>query len=116
MPDRDCICVGELLQFECTVSGTGTTIWDGTAFTDCTGNRVALRHSQFREGTNNSCNNGDIFGKNIGDGVDNCFTSRLNVTVSDTSLEGQTIQCNRVQSQTTFVIGTYTISLITGTF
>ena len=115
MPSRHCVCVGELIQFECSASGTGTTIWEGSAFSNCTGSRIALRHSQFTGGgTSRSCNSGGIVGYSAGDGVNDCYTSRLNVSVRDTSLEGQTVLCTHVVAQTTTAIGNYTISLLTG--
>lgn len=89
----DCLCSGETVTFECTAVGPGVTLWQGSAFMNCESNNIVLLHSQFssRMGTSGACNNGAIIGWSLA--VDNdCFTSRLNVTMN-TELEERYIEC-----------------------
>ena len=47
-PNLQCACPNDLLGFNCTVvieDRIGATIWSGTAFTGCDGDRIQLRHS-----------------------------------------------------------------------
>ena len=109
----NCTCPGELLRYECTAFGSGTTKWNGSAF-DCTNNRIVLRHSQFSgTGATESCNGGAIVGYSYGNSVNDCFTSRLNVTV-DSSLDGETISCAHIGGEMTTVIGIHTIIITSG--
>ena len=111
---NQCTCPGDLLEYECTAFGSGTTKWNGSAF-DCTNNRIVLRHSQFSgTGATESCNGGAIVGYSYGNSVNDCFTSRLNVTV-DSSLDGETISCTHIGGETTTVIGINTVIITSGT-
>lgn len=110
----NCTCLGGFLVYECTVLGSGTTIWDGSAF-HCPGDRVILRHSQFNSGTSDSCNNGEIVGRSAGV-VDNvCFTSLLNVTVGS-NMNGETVSCTHNVDANTTVVGVHTITITTGNY
>ena len=99
-------------MYECTVSGSGTTIWDGSAFR-CPGDRVILRHSQFKSGTSDSCNGGEIVGHSIGVVGNVCFTSQLNVTVGS-NMDGETVSCTHNVDANTTVVGMHTIAITTG--
>ena len=87
-----CICPGDTLSYECTVTGGGGTVWAGSAF-NCYqyGNEIVLFNSHFDTGTYGMCNNGAIVGRSLSvDG--NNYTSQLNVTITpDTA--GKTIKC-----------------------
>ena len=89
-----CVCPGDTLTFECTVTGGGTTIWTGSAF-DCSSknNEKLLRHSQFSHGKSTSgyCNNGAIVARSHSVEGNN-YTSQFNVTVTP-GIGGKTIQC-----------------------
>jgi hypothetical protein len=92
---KDCgTCLGHQLLYECITTGTGTTVWKGSAF-QCpdNGNSILLSHRLFSSGTSlrNTCNHGAIVGHSIRV-VNNSYISRLNVTV-DASMNGQTIKC-----------------------
>ena len=85
-----CVCPGDILSYECTVTGTerGATIWTGSAF-NCY--EIVLYHYRFNTGTNRTCNNGAIVGRSLSIEGNN-YTSQLNVTVKpDTA--GKTIGC-----------------------
>ena len=90
---------GEVVNYTCTVVDTsnppiGSTFWRGTAF-DCPGsaNGIPLSHSSFNTsgGASGTCTNGAITAETVRV-VDNCYTSRLMVTVSS-ALNGTTVEC-----------------------
>jgi hypothetical protein len=99
--NSECACPGELLTFTCTVVGTrsGATIWAGSAF-DCAGNEISLRHENFfqLDGISKDCNREAIVGKSVSVVNETCFTSQLNVTVSN-GLNFTTVNCS-LDSQT----------------
>ena len=89
----DCLCSGDTVTFECIAVGPGITLWQGSAFMNCESNNIVLLHSQFLSsmGTSGTCNDGAIIGWSLT--VDNnCFISRLNVTMS-TELQDRYIEC-----------------------
>ena len=97
---NDCTCLGYTQIFECTVCGSGSTIWNGTFF-DCE-NGIELRHSRYTniiDGTDPDsctslcveCNQGAVLAKRIGRFGD-CYTSQLIVTVGEEMING-TIEC-----------------------
>ena len=109
-----CACVSDVLTFTCSIVGGGNTIWRGSAF-NCpsTNNEIILRHSQFstQSGTSGSCNSGTIVGQSVGvEGT--CFTSRLNVPISE-GLNDRTVQCdyNNLNAGTTN-IGSATLNVL----
>ena len=94
----ECICPGFNLTFECSILGSGLTVWQGSAF-DCSSssNQILLSHSQF-EGRIGHCNNGGIEASGIGvvpasNGTDDqCFISQLRVAVTD-AMKNKTVEC-----------------------
>ena len=115
IPERaSCTCPGDMLTYTCTVTGSGNTIWDGSAF-DCQHNEIILRHSQFTasggHGTFGECNNGAIVARSIGV-TNNCYISELNVTVS-ANLHNRTVQCIK-SDDSLRIIGKSTITVVTG--
>jgi hypothetical protein len=90
-----CVCPGEKLIYLCTVqgSGTGATIWNGTAFSGCLQNVILLQDHQFTRlgGSTGTCNNGAIVGQSLGIQGNN-YTSQLNVTITPETA-GKTITC-----------------------
>ena len=115
---RQYACPGEVVNYTCTIVDTtgnppiGSTFWRGTAF-NCPGSQdeISLRHSSFNtsNGATGTCNNGAITAESVGV-VDNCYTSRLMVTVSP-ALNETTVECTLSGVR---VVGTRTI-LIAGT-
>ena len=93
-----CACVGETLNYTCTVavdagSATGSTLWKGSAFM-CAGNEISLIHASFMDGTPESrgCNGGDIVARSVGvEGMR--YTSELEVRIS-AELNGKTVNCS----------------------
>ena len=88
-----CACPGSVLTFTCMITGSGSTIWEGTAF-NCDGNDILLRHDRFTDsgGVSDICNDGNIVGRSTGVENNNCYTSELNVMVSP-SLNNKTVVC-----------------------
>ena len=86
-----CVCPGDTLTYQCTVTGNGSTVWTGSAFICPSSNEeIVLLHSRF-ESANKSCTNGAIVGQSVSV-VGNLYTSQLNVTVTpDTA--GKTVVC-----------------------
>ena len=91
-----CVCPGDILTYECTVEGAGSTIWTGSAFTcSASRNEISLLHNRFSstEGDYGSCNNEAIVARSLGVNVEgNLYTSQLNVTVT-AEIAGMTIMC-----------------------
>ena len=125
---RQYACPGEVVSYTCTVvepnsPPIGSSVWRGTAF-NCpslqgVSNEILLRHSLFNtsSGANGTCTNGAITAESVGV-VDNCFTSRLMVTVSS-GLNGTTVECTLsglrvVGSHIIPIAGTGKLSLLFG--
>ena len=88
----DCTCLGYTQTFECTVFGGGFTIWRGTAFSDCQRNEIQLRHSVYTTSQAiGQCNGGDIVAESVGVS-ENCYISRLNVSVGE-EIINEAIEC-----------------------
>lgn len=107
----DCICLGETLSYQCTTQGAISTVWQGSAF-QCISSNILLRHSQYTtpQGASGICNDGLITGNSLRIEEHNCYTSQLNVTISE-GLNGQTVQCATSGGQ---VVGTNNIAITTG--
>ena len=88
-------CPGEVVNYTCTIvdtTGGLTTFWRGTAFScSATSNVIPLTHALFNSGISGMCTNGAITAASVGV-VDNCYTSRLMVTVSP-ALNETTVEC-----------------------
>ena len=87
---------GEVVNYTCTVVDTNNplafTLWRGTTLSTCPGSQIALIHLLFNtSGTSGTCNSGAMTAESVGV-VDNCFTSRLMVTVSS-GLNETTVEC-----------------------
>ena len=116
---RQYACPGEVVNYTCTIVDTsgnppiGSSLWRGTAF-NCPGssNAISLSHSLFNTsgGASGTCNSGALTAENVGV-VDNCYTSRLMVTVSSV-LNGTTVECTLSGVR---VVGSRTI-LLTGAY
>ena len=113
---RQYACPGEVVNYTCTIVDTsgnppiGSSVWRGTAF-NCpgSGNLISLNHPLFStSGATGTCNNGAITAESVSV-VDNCFTSRLMVTVS-VELNETTVECTLSGTR---VVGNRTI-LLTG--
>jgi hypothetical protein len=89
-----CSCPGCELVVECTLTGGGATVWQGTIFDGCQNEKITLRHSQFMSGTvvHESCGTMQpIVGRSVSV-VHGSFTSQLLVNISENST-GKTIEC-----------------------
>ena len=111
----DCVCPGHELRLECTVVGAGFTVWNGSAFSDCSQNRIVLRHSQFGSGISSGCNNGRIIGRSINttsdsDGIKYISQLIIQLDVNDT-LEGRNVKCAHLSDTQTITVGTHTVNL-----
>ena len=67
-------------MYECRVTGSGATVWTGTAF-DCSNNEIIILHSSSSTGFENTCNDGAIVGYLIR-AENNTYVSQLIVSVS----------------------------------
>ena len=107
-----CVCPDDVLSFTCTAVGSGSTIWNGTAF-ECTGNEIILRHSAFNgmDGISGECNNRAIIARSLS--VDDMsYTSQLNVTVSD-GIHNKSVACYvRVANGTILPIGSSPLIIV----
>ena len=90
-----CVCPGDTLTYECTVTGGVATIWTGTAFECSFFNEIVLRHSRFPSVSVVSvfCNNGATVARSLSVEGNN-YTSQLNVTVTLEKV-GKTVECLR---------------------
>ena len=109
-----CVCPGDTLSYECTVTGGGgVTIWTGSAF-NCSFkyNKIILIHSRFDTGTSGTCNNGAIVARSLSIEGNN-YTSQLNVSVTPDTV-GKTIECGSDNGFRINRLFTLTIPTITG--
>ena len=112
-PNLQCACSNDQLQFNCTIvirNRIGTTIWRGTAFTNCDGDRIQLRHSN--PDATGRCNNGAINARSLPI-EENCAPSVLDVMV-DSSLNNKTVECVLNSNSGMPTIGVATIMITTG--
>ena len=89
----NCTCLEDIITYNCVITGSGFTVWQGNAF-DCSAqnNKTLLRHTLFGgSGTMKQCNGGAIVGRSLGVSGD-IYTSELNVTASS-DLIGRTVEC-----------------------
>ena len=108
---NDCLCPGNIVTFECTIVGFGSTVWRGGAF-DCPLGQISLRHSQFASGSAvGECNNGAIIGRSVRVQNNDCFVSQLNVTLLS-SLNGRTVECAHDDTTAITVIGSTILNII----
>ena len=110
-----CICPGYEAVFECVVTGGGATIWNVSAFDNCTNDRIILRHSLFNQSghnINDTCRgSGQVIGRAVSV-VNNSYLSQLTINITQ-SLIGANVVCAR-QSDGTSLVGMEQIQLITG--
>ena len=110
---NDCFCSEKSAVFECSVVGTGTTIWQGSAF-NCTSRGIQLLHIAHNfENAVEVCNSGAIKGQGLSVFGGNCFISQINITISHTFI-GKTVQCVHDDGSFTREIGNYTLGVSTG--
>ena len=107
-----CVCPGDTLSYECTVTGASTTIWRGSAFNCYRYNEIVLLHSRFDTGTYGTCNNGAIVARGLSIEGNN-YTSQLNVSVTPNTV-GKTIECGSDNGLRINRLFTLTIPIITG--
>ena len=112
---NSCTCLGYEAVFECVVTGDGATVWQGTAFDECSSDRIVLRHSEFNYSgysISQICGtSGQLFSRAVSI-VNESYASHLTVNVSE-DFVGKTVECG---SDNGFHIGTKQISLTTGKF
>ena len=114
----DCNCLGYNQTYECSVSGGGLTIWNGTAF-DCsrTQNEIRLRHSQYGDSqATGKCNNDTIIATSVG-ALGACYVSQLNVTITPEKIN-ETIMCvyRDIILEETTIIGQAVLEITVGKY
>ena len=111
-----CTCLGDVITYQCTIHGSGTTIWKGSAFIDnCVTENIQLRHSQFNASSGSRITGecGRAWMVYEVASVNNTFTSRLNVTITK-GIVGETIQCVYDDGGTEAIIGSDNLTLSSG--
>lgn len=84
------VCLEDVLIFECSVTGTGATVWRGSVFNcESKSNEISLLHSRFNTNisTISSCNDGAVVGQILYVDHDQYYTSQLNVTINFALIE-----------------------------
>ena len=103
-------CPGSTLTLECTVNGGArdTTVWEGTAFSEC---EISLLHLRFGEsgGTVRTCNNGAITGRSVSFIRDTTYISQLVVKIT-TEMIRRSIECTH-DNGTVHTIGHHLINI-----
>ena len=107
---NNCTCEGYDQVYECRVTGSGATVWTGTAF-DCSNNEITILHSSSSTGVEIPCNDGAIVGRLIR-AENNTYISQLTVSVS-AQMVGTSISCSH-DSRGTHLIGSLLLTLTTG--
>ena len=109
-----CVCPECELVVECTITGRGATVWQGTIFDGCQNEKITLRHSQFTSGTviNRSCGTRQpIVGRSVSV-ANRSFVSQLLVNVSE-DLVGKTIEC---ANESGHIFGSKQIDTLSGKY
>ena len=101
------------LVLECSIEGTGSTVFEGDLL-NCSNsdNTVTLLHSRFDtlNGAKGICNNGKVLAHSLSVNISsNCYTSLLCIMVSP-DMVGITIRCVHDNGTGEENIGNYTIS------
>ena len=105
------VCRGDVLVFECCVTGGDSTVWKGTLF-DCPyrSNEIQFPHNEFNSFTiqTAACSNGSVYivGRSLSV-QDNLYTSQLNVTFNYTCSKTGTIECARDNGTIEEIVGHY---------
>ena len=107
---NNCTCEGCDQVYECRVTGSGATVWTGTAF-DCSNNEIAILHSSSSTGVEITCNDGAIVGRLIR-AENNTYISQLTVSVSAQMVDTN-ISCSH-DSRGTHLIDSLLLTLTTG--
>ena len=91
---NDCPCPGHNITFECTVTGGGTTVWQGSGVFNCPNhnNEVILRHISFDSSVRGVCNDGAIVGESLRING-NSYTSQLNIVYKE-EYAGKNVTCS----------------------
>ena len=85
-----CVCPGDTLTYECTVTGGAVIVWTGSAI-HCpyTSDEIVLIHGRFNG--SKLCNDGAIVARSLFAEC-NYFTSQLNVTITP-DIAGKRVVC-----------------------
>ena len=121
----DCFCPEYNVTYECTVCGSGVTLWTGSIF-HCPGNEIVtvLRHLRFASGASGECNDGSLLVtarsvRVVRTNNMDCYISQLTVmsTTHFTDINNKTVTCihdhNTVDINET-VIATAKFAYLTG--
>ena len=114
--ESECICPGDKIRYECSISGPGSTVWNGTLF-HCPAqhNEIFLLHSRF-DGAIKYCNSTDRFITAHAIKRENfCFTSQLTFNVNP-GVKQTTVSCvhdDEVDLMLS-VIDSHTVTITTG--
>lgn len=111
LTESDCGCPGRNISYACVVTGGLITVWNGSAFFDCVGNRISLRHNQFEEAMG-TCNTGSISGYGVNN-VNDVFKSRIDVNLS-LQLNERTVTCSIDDGTSIVHVGTRELMVTTG--
>ena len=112
-----CVCPGTLITYQCTVSGGGTTVWQGSSFScdNSDDGTLPLRHSRFDNGSLiKECNSDNIMivAREIEVMGDN-YTSQLIIPVTQ-EIDTKTVECAHDNGTITTVVGTSTVNITSG--
>ena len=108
--NNTCTCEGYDQVYQCRITGSGATVWTGTAF-DCSSNEIIILHTSSNVGVEIACNDGAIVGELIRT-ENNTYVSQLTVSVS-AEIVGTNISCSH-DSRGTRLIGSSLLALSTG--
>lgn len=112
----ECVCSGYRVTFECSVMGSGITVWQGSAF-NCSnsGGGISLRHSQYaHRAVYKECRNRNVSAHAIGIVENNIYVSELSLNVS-MDMYNKTIECVHDNGTISKLIGTATVNITSGT-
>jgi hypothetical protein len=107
---NSCTCEGYDQVYECRITGSGATVWSGSAFNcPATNNEIFFFHSSF--GIEATCNGGAIVGRTIRT-ENNTYISQLTVSVG-AEMIGRNISCFH-DGATSKLIGSSILTLSRG--
>ena len=112
-PESDiCLCPGDVVTYECTTIGGGSTVWKGSAFNDSC-NEIILLHDRYNSpgAYYVSCLNSNetIVARGLPVEVNETYTSQLSVTLTASQF-GKSIECRHDNGSSDTIVASIEIS------
>ena len=110
----ECVCPGDRILYECSLSGGGSTVWKGTLFHCPTKfNELFFLHSRFDNVTEYCNSTSRSIAAHAIQIENHCFTSQLTFS-ADPGMTGSTVMCVHDKGDNSTIIGSHNVTITTG--